>query len=84
MGGACADLLQELSQLSSFGVSGAQALFGGHHGADAPPVCVLSRAVDLPSLLWSDRLHNNTNTTLTTQMWRCAVRPLPPKLRPHD
>lgn len=54
---ACTYLLQELAELSAFGISGAQILFGCHHRADAAPVCILSRAVHLPPLLWPDGLH---------------------------
>lgn len=52
----CAYFLQELAELSSFGVSGAQILFGCHHCADTTPICILSRAVHLPPFLWPDSL----------------------------
>lgn len=52
--------LQELAELSAFGVSGAQILFGCHHCADAASVCILSWAVHLPPLLWPDGLHRGT------------------------
>lgn len=56
----CAYFLQELAELSAFGVSGAQILFGCHHCADAASVCILSWAVHLPPLLWPDGLHRGT------------------------
>lgn len=53
-------LLQELTELSAFGVPGAQVLFRCHHCADATPICILSWAVHLPPLLWPDGLHTET------------------------
>lgn len=57
---ACAYFLQELAELSAFGISGAQILFRCHHCADAAPICILSWAVHLPPLLWPDGLHTGT------------------------
>lgn len=61
---ACTYFLQELAELSAFGISGAQVLLGCHHGADAAPICILSRAVHLPPLLWSDGLHSGAGVPI--------------------
>lgn len=61
---ACTYFLQELAELSAFGISGAQVLLGCHHGADAASICVLSRAVHLPPLLRSDGLHSGAGVPI--------------------
>lgn len=50
-------LLQQLPQLLGAGVPGAHGLLGRHHGAHAPPLAVLARAVHLPRLLRVGRQH---------------------------
>lgn len=56
-------LLQELAELSAFGISGAQILFRRHHCADTSAVCILSGAVHLPAFLWPDGLHTEHTST---------------------
>lgn len=53
-------LLHELAELPAAWVAVTHVLGRRDHGADALPICVLCRAVDLPALLWAgvQRLQN--------------------------
>lgn len=46
-------LLHELAELPAAWVAVTHVLGRCDHGADALPICVLRRAVDLPALLWA-------------------------------
>lgn len=46
-------LLHELAELPAAWVAVTHVLGRCDHGADALPICVLCRAVDLPALLWA-------------------------------
>lgn len=46
-------LLHELAELPAAWVAVTHVLGRCDHGADALPVCILCRAVDLPALLWA-------------------------------
>lgn len=46
-------LLHELAELPAAWVAVTHVLGRRDHGADALPICVLCRAVDLPALLWA-------------------------------
>lgn len=57
-------LLQQLSELFGSSVSGAHRLLWSHHRANTSSFRVLSRAVDLPSLLRGRRTHLNKTTSI--------------------
>lgn len=81
---ACTYFLQELAELSAFGISGAQVLLGCHHGADAAPICILSRAVHLPPLLWPDGLHSGAGVQTrrkSPQNYTKVTKAIPPGQR---
>lgn len=62
-------LLHELAELPAAWVAVTHVLGRCDHGADALPICVLCRAVDLPALLWAgvQSLQNQTESQIFFQ-----------------